>query len=63
MKKPNKSVKARKATQNRGKKRRARATVSLANKHQRSTMNRLKKISEQKNFQKHLENLMPPENQ
>ena len=59
MKKSNKSVKARKAAQNRGKKRSDRLKVTQAVKHERKAANKKSKEMESLKFQQYLDGLMP----
>lgn len=59
MKKPNKSVKARRAAQNRGKKRSDRLKATQAVKHERKAANKKSKELEKIKFQQYLDGLMP----
>ena len=61
MKKPNPSVKARKAANKRGKKRTDRAKVTQAVKFERNILKKSQKKRETQKFQQYLNNLMPGE--
>lgn len=63
MKKPNSSIKARKASIKRGKKRTDRLKKTQEDKALRKSMVKKNKSSQEKKFQNYLNNLMPPEGQ
>ena len=59
MKKPNPSVKARKAANKRGKKRKERLKETQATKHERNLLRKTKKKNQAGKFNEYLNSLMP----